>query len=1487
MKKSGEDQDILDAIAELKADAEFTSRISNLESALNGDSEALLKQTNAEGKSIAEILKEVNLPDINGVVAYSDYISGSGTTLGGFFAGLPSKLASGAIAGEGTNRYRQFLGEVGELEKKLNSLDKLTVKASWNEMVNQGYRPTSRRMQELIAQAKQRNNVYNPGANRLEGIIEQSRQRNKDLGITSAPSTAAEFRNLAIDTDAQLQRTKARGVGQGRATNTLAKVGDGVKGVGGAFSVAQGGVDIAAGKEKRDALLKQLQTGKITQDEYDTQIHRANLRVTGGAFGIANGVVSIGELASSKLSTKLAAKAAKTGVKTGSKAASKLARFLPVVGGVIGATVGTLSVTKNAIAASDAAKKGNAGQAAMFGVMAGLDGVTVVLDVVSTALDFIPGIGTAASFIVDLVSTAIGFVSDLIGFFTEMVDTRDYNKEVDEAFNKYTSSEAFKTYLNQMTEKYKKEGYDVFEYYTDANSERANILGDDSNKPSDGKVEEVTQIKRDKKFELIKELTKEAENSVAALRRRVIIDESGETATREGGEADDLIKVITSDTNGVKTLLGHGGNDTLIGGITTDIINGGTGDDYIDGGPSADRLLGGPGDDILVYDSADLEIDGQAGTDTLLSTGLDKVIWGQSLLVIEEDNNRSSKIKHATYRWGGEKSSIYEKNMTKSIERYVLNPNHLRRVAFFGGDKDNFISLNENIDGGARIGNSTGIASNGKDMARKYQMYFPVLGQFHQFAPSVVNTGDGDDIVMIKRKYNKDQNLGVEIDGGAGNDSLFISSEDNVGQVMNINIKRKEYYISSSQDRLASNLYVSNMEYFNFALNGTHNNSAFNVNASTYEHRKPSFQAQTNYKPSNAIFNLDINNTNGKAFTFVGSNKDDVVKLAKTTFGRTARIDGGGGQNVLDLSQLNQDLSITLGGGQGQLISSNGRVDIANFYGVSTGKQNDTVTGTAGNDLIIINGGRDTVNAGNGNDTLVINEGHHDINGGDGTDTYSFNLNQSKSIRADITDNSIGNHIILDNIDSITDITFESTLSGLAFKTKDGNIFLLDKAWNNVGGELESKISSFTSRFSTFYLSKTKKYISSEYIKEALRSHFAYEGTTENLVFQTSLDQVDRADINLGSGNDMVIVDHLPAVSGQTKKINTGEGNDYILFKENQDDKADTSGIVKIITGDGDDIVSVGDTNHTNKADIDFSGQGIKALIVSQWNHNEVNWQKDGEYRKLYKGTNLLARVKLSDLDVLNFSKEKIMLQGTDIAKYIDNPDSFNMEPYIGGGKAIPVNIFNPYFESYSGYAQEGMTNMPLPAFGDPSMRYLTNVVRTQSGDSNRASHGDNYYAFRPMTSRNRFSQILVEKFDALSDYQLKIDLRANTAIDNFSVSLYIGGDYSYDNKGKKLASVSLDKAAQSRYLKSDSWTTLTMDIDGSIAKDVDKQSLRIEISGSESSPEDNKAVDIDNIKLTKLTGAMATFDNGVAQTRSSDFMVSSHRFTPVAAILN
>jgi hypothetical protein len=698
---------------------------------------------------------------------------------------------------------------------------------------------------------------------------------------------------------------------------------------------------------------------------------------------------------------------------------------------------------------------------------------------------------------------------------------------------------------------------------------------------------------------------------------------------------------------------------------------------------------------------------------------------------------------------------------------------------------------------------------------------------------------------------------------------------------MNINIKRNGFHISSSQDRLASNLYVSNMEYFNFALNGTHNNSEFNVNASTYEHRKPSFQAQPNYKPSNAIFNLDINNKNGKAFTFVGSNKDDVVKLAKTTFGRTARIDGGGGQNFLDLSQLNQDLSITLGGGQGQLISSNGRVNIANFYGVSTGKQNDTVTGTAGNDLIMINGGRDTVNAGNGNDTLVINEGHHDINGGDGMDTYSFKLNQSKSIRADITDNSIGNHIILDNIDSITDIKFELTLAGLALKTKDGNIFLLDKAWNNVGGEWESKISSFTSRFSTFYLSKTKKYISSEYIKTALRSHFAAEDTTENLVFQTSLDQVDRADITLGSGNDMVIVDHLPAVSGQTKKIKTVEGNDYILFKENQDDKADTSGIVKIITGDGDDIVSVGDTNHTNMADIDFSGQGKKTLIVSQWNHNEVNWQKDGEYRNLYKGTNLLARVKLSDLDVLNFSKEKIMLQGADIEKYINNPKSFNMQPYIDGsaykkelannsgtgGEAIPIKIGNASFENYSEYTRDGMTNNTTLKWSKPSRRYLTNVVQTQRGDSKRASHGDNYFSFGPMSSRaitNRTSQTLGERFDALSDYQLKIDLRANTAIDNFSVSLYIGGDlYSFYNRGKKLASVSLDKAAQSRYLKSDSWTTLTMDIDGSIAKDVD------------------------NIKLTKLTGAMATFDNGVVQTRSSDFMVSSHRFTPVASILN
>ena len=72
--------------------------------------------------------------------------------------------------------------------------------------------------------------------------------------------------------------------------------------------------------------------------------------------------------------------------------------------------------------------------------------------------------------------------------------------------------------------------------------------------------------------------------------------------------------------SGKDTLNGDAGNDTLIGGAGNDTINGGADDDTIDGGAGADTIDGGTGNDTIVFDAADLVINGGDGIDTLLIT---------------------------------------------------------------------------------------------------------------------------------------------------------------------------------------------------------------------------------------------------------------------------------------------------------------------------------------------------------------------------------------------------------------------------------------------------------------------------------------------------------------------------------------------------------------------------------------------------------------------------------------------------------------------------------------------------------------------------------------------------------------------------------------------------------------------------------------------------------------------------------------------------
>jgi len=88
---------------------------------------------------------------------------------------------------------------------------------------------------------------------------------------------------------------------------------------------------------------------------------------------------------------------------------------------------------------------------------------------------------------------------------------------------------------------------------------------------------------------------------------------------------NDLVRV--DEVNGPivepASILGGNGNDTILGGSAIETIDGGDGDDFIDGNRAADTAFMGDGDDTFRWDPGDASdvVEGEDGSDTLLFNG--------------------------------------------------------------------------------------------------------------------------------------------------------------------------------------------------------------------------------------------------------------------------------------------------------------------------------------------------------------------------------------------------------------------------------------------------------------------------------------------------------------------------------------------------------------------------------------------------------------------------------------------------------------------------------------------------------------------------------------------------------------------------------------------------------------------------------------------------------------------------------------------------
>ncbi len=329
-----------------------------------------------------------------------------------------------------------------------------------------------------------------------------------------------------------------------------------------------------------------------------------DMAYAGAGLGTINSVYSIATTANWALSktlvkTKNPAGAIGVALKLGPKVSRNVARAVPIIGGVISVALGASSLVSNASNADAARKAGRHKQAAIFGAMAALDAITIGLDVLSTALDFInPKLGI----IVDVISQLLSFLQTALAALVPPPTARD-------DFSAVLESDKFKEYLNDQVTHFEKEGYRWFVLHQDATG----WLDQDNYK------EDLETVKKS----FLRFLDGKGDKGLA------LRDLINERRTTRGSSLSDYMY----GEKGFKIFYGLGGDDILI--INEGELYGGTGND---------RLIlkkgvakGGTGnDDIRIEESGAAH--GDSGDDVIriVKTGTGYGGSGNDIIRIEK-----------------------------------------------------------------------------------------------------------------------------------------------------------------------------------------------------------------------------------------------------------------------------------------------------------------------------------------------------------------------------------------------------------------------------------------------------------------------------------------------------------------------------------------------------------------------------------------------------------------------------------------------------------------------------------------------------------------------------------------------------------------------------------------------------------------------------------------------------------------------------------
>ncbi|MFH1746454.1 MAG: Ig-like domain-containing protein, partial [Planctomycetota bacterium] len=348
----------------------------------------------------------------------------------------------------------------------------------------------------------------------------------------------------------------------------------------------------------------------------------------------------------------------------------------------------------------------------------------------------------------------------------------------------------------------------------------------------------------------------------------VTVDLSTTSAQDTGGAGTDRIYDVENLTGSDydDTLTGTSGDNVIIGGAGKDVIDSGAGDDQVDGGAGNDNITTGDGadvvdggvgnDDISTGDGADI-VDGGIGNDDIDSGAGDDHVFGGA------GNDNISTGDGADFVDGGDGADVIsagagDDTLIGGMGHDILD----------GGSGTDTVDYSD-----AGVSVTVDLAAGQAD------------GQGHDTISNVENVIGGayDDVIT----GNEEANV---LDGGAGDDTISAGAGDDTliggaGDDVLDGGAGDDTLIAGTGDDILRGGEGHDVADYSTAESGV----TVNFNEDGVDAAQPGVDTLTSVEE------------------VVGSQHDDTFAFGNPADGATYTIDGGGGQNTLDLSNFSMD----------------------------------------------------------------------------------------------------------------------------------------------------------------------------------------------------------------------------------------------------------------------------------------------------------------------------------------------------------------------------------------------------------------------------------------------------------------------------------------------------------------------------------------------------------------------------------------------------